>query len=193
MIALIAGLVVFLGAHSLGVLAPRWRAAQVGRLGVHGWKLAFSVVSIGGFALIVWGYGLSRAATFMLWTLPPWTRHVTVLLVIVAFILVVSAYVPNTYFKSVLGHPMTAGVGVWALGHLLSNGSLRDVILFGAFLVWSIALFTTRRRRDREAGVTYPPSRARRTVVAVVVGVLAALVFALFLHGPLIGVRPFAA
>jgi uncharacterized membrane protein len=118
---------------------------------------------------------------------------VTALLVIVAFILVVSAYVPDTYFKSALGHPMTAGVGVWALGHLVSNGSLRDVVLFGGFLVWSIVVFTTRRWRDRRAGVAYPRWRASRSAVAVAVGVAAALVFALFLHGPLIGVRPFAA
>jgi uncharacterized membrane protein len=192
MSTLVAGLVVFLGAHAIGVLAPRWRAAQVDRLGVRRWKLAFSAISIVGFVLIVVGYGMARGNAIVLWTAPPWAPHVTALLVIVAFILVVSAYVPNTYFKSALGHPMTAGVGVWALGHLLSNGTLRDVILFGAFLAWSLFVFAMRRRRDREAGVAYPPWRARRTVVAAVIGVIAALVFALFLHAPLIGVRPFA-
>jgi uncharacterized membrane protein len=193
MIALIVGLVVFLGAHSIGVLAPRWRDAQIVRLGAHGWKLAFSAASIVGFVLMVWGYGMARTEDVVLWISPIWVRHLTAVLVVLAFILVVAAYVPNTYFKSALGHPMTAGVGIWAFGHLLSNGSLRALILFGAFLAWSIAVFTARRRRDREAGVAYPPWRARRNAVAIVVGVVAALVFALFLHGPLIGVRPFAA
>src|SRR5690242_16245899 len=160
MIALIVGLVVFLGAHSIGVLAPRWREAQVDRLGVRRWKLAFSVVSIIGLVLIVWGYGMARAETVVVWTVPPWGRHLTALFAIVAFILVVCAYVPNTYFKSTLGHPMTVGIGVWAFGHLLSNGSLHDVILFGAFLLWSIVVYTTHRRRDRVAGVAYPPWKA---------------------------------
>lgn len=191
MIALVAGLVVFLGAHSVDVLAPQWRGAQVARIGLHRWKLAYSAASIVGFVVIIWGYGLARGEAIALWTAPPWTRHVTALLVILAFILVVSAYIPNTYFKSALGHPMTVGVGVWAFGHLLSNGTLRDVVLFGAFLAWSIFVFATRRRRDREARVAYPPSSGRRTIVAVVVGIAAAIVFALFLHGPLIGVRPF--
>ena len=191
MITLVVGLVVFLGAHSVGVLAPRWRDAQVARIGLHRWKLAFSAVSIVGFVLIIEGYGLARAESIALWTAPPWARHVTALLVIFAFILVVSAYVPNTYFKATLGHPMTAGVGVWAFGHLLSNGTLRDLILFGAFLVWSIFVFATRRVHDRQAGVAYPRWNARRDVVAVIIGVVAALVFALLLHGPLIGVRPF--
>lgn len=191
MIALIAGLAVFLGVHSIGVLAPRWRDAQIVRIGAQRWKLAYSAASVAGFVLIVWGYGIARGDAAPLWMPPPWAAHVTAALVVVAFILVVAAYVPNTYFKSALGHPMTAGVGVWAFGHLLSNSSLRDVVLFGAFLAWSIVVFAMRRRRDRRAGVAYPPSRTGRSVVAVVVGIVAALVFAIFLHAPLIGVRPF--
>ena len=193
MIALVAGLVVFLGVHSIGVLAPRWRGAEVAHMGEKRWKGVFSLVSIAGFVLLVWGYGHSRADSAALWTTPAWAPHATALLAVVAFVLVAAAYVPGTHFKSALGHPMTAGVGIWAFGHLLSNGSLRALILFGAFLAWSIAVFTARRRRDREAGVAYPPWRARRNAVAIVVGVVAGLVFALFLHGPLIGVRPFAA
>ena len=191
MIVLVAGLVVFLGTHWVGILAPRWREAQIARIGEHRWKLAYSLVSIVGFVLLIWGYGRARADAVALWTPPPWGPHATALLTVVAFILVVSAYVPQTHFRTWLGHPMTAGVGVWALGHLLANGTLRDVILFGAFLVWSIAVLASRRRRDREAGVVYPRGRGARDLVAIVVGVVAALVFALFLHGPLIGVRPF--
>lgn len=191
MSALVAGLVVFLGVHSIGVLAPRWRGAAIARIGPNRWKLAFSAVSIAGFVLLVWGYGVARADAVALWMPPPWTRHVTAALVVLAFVLVVAAYVPDTYFKSALGHPMTAGIGLWAFAHLLSNGGSQDVVLFGAFLAWAIVVFATRRRRDRAAGVVYPPGRAARSVAAVIAGVAAALVFALFLHGPLIGVRPF--
>ena len=191
MIMLVAGLVVFLGTHWVGVLAPRWREAQIARIGEHRWKLAYSLVSIVGFVLLIWGYGRARADADALRTPPAWAPHATALLTVIAFILVVSAYVPQTHFRTWLGHPMTAGVGVWALGHLLANGTLRDVILFGAFLVWSIAVFASRTRRDREADVVYPPARGARDIVAIVAGVVAALVFALFLHGPLIGVRPF--
>jgi uncharacterized membrane protein len=191
MIALVAGLVVFLGVHSIGVLAPRWRGAEVAHMGEKRWKGVFSLVSIAGFVMLVWGYGRSRADSAALWTTPAWAPHATALLAVVAFVLVAAAYVPGTHFKSALGHPMTAGVGVWAVGHLLSNATPRDVVLFGAFLAWSIAVFATRRRRDRAAGVAYAAGHARQDVIAIVAGVVAALVFALFLHGPLIGVRPF--
>jgi len=188
---LIAGLFVFLGLHSLRMVAGDWRARQMARLGEGPWKAIYSLLSIAGFVLLIWGYGRARADSVALWTPPAWGAHVAALLAVVAFILVVSAYVPQTHFRTWLGHPMTAGVGLWALGHLLANGTLRDVILFGAFLVWSIAVFASRRRRDRDAGAVYPPGRVARDAVAIVVGVVAALVFALFLHGPLIGVRPF--
>jgi uncharacterized membrane protein len=191
MLALVAGLVVFLGVHSIGILAPRWRNAQVMQMGERRWKGVFSLVSIAGFVLLVWGYGRSPSDPVALWTPPAWAPHATALLAVVAFILVVSAYVPGTHFRSALGYPMTVGVGVWALGHLLSNATPRDVVLFGAFLVWSIAVFATRRRRDQAAGVAYAAGHVRQDVIAIVAGVVGALVFALFLHAPLIGVRPF--
>ena len=188
---LVAGLVVFLGVHSIGVLAPRWRDARIAQFGERRWKGPYSLVSIAGFVLLLWGYGRARADSAALWAPPAWAPHATALLTVVAFVLVVAAYVPGTHFKSALGHPMTVGIGAWAAGHLLSNGASRDVLLFAAFLAWSVVVFATRRRRDREAGVVYPPGRLARDAVAIVVGVVAALVFALFLHGPLIGVRPF--
>lgn len=191
MIILVAGLVLFLGAHSVGVLAPQWREARIARIGERRWKGAYSFMSIVGFAVLIWGYGRARADAVALWTPPAWAPHVTALLSVIAFILVVSAYVPGTHFKSALGHPMTAGVGIWAAGHLLSNGTSRDVVLFAAFFAWSIVVLATRRRRDREAGVVCPPGRLARDAIATVVGIVAAIVFAVFLHGPLIGVRPF--
>jgi uncharacterized membrane protein len=192
MITLVIGLVVFLGVHSISIVAPAWRARQVSRFGIRPWKLAYSALSIAGLLLVIWGYGLARTQSVVLWTAPPAMRHVTALLAIIAFILVAAAYVPPNHIKSKLGHPMTVGVGLWALAHLLANGALHDVILFGAFLAWALVTYVTRRRRDRAAGTTYAPGTAKGDAIAIVAGTVVALVFALFLHGPLIGVRPFA-
>ncbi|HEX6137026.1 MAG TPA: NnrU family protein [Casimicrobiaceae bacterium] len=188
---LIAGLVVFLLSHALRIFAPGWRERQVARMGPGPYKIAYSVVSIVGLVLVVWGYGMARANPVVLWPAPAWGRHATALLTVVGFILVVAAYVPGTRIKAALGHPMTAGVGLWAIGHLAANGSLAAVVLFGAFLAWAVVLFVTRRAQDRAAGTTYPAGSLSRDATVVVVGIVAALAFALFLHGPLIGVRPF--
>ena len=119
-------------------------------------------------------------------------RHVAALLTVAGFVLIAAAYVPGTKLKAALGHPMTAGIALWALGHLVANGRLPAVVLFGTFLVWSIVTFAVRRGRDRVAGVRYPAGSLRMDAIALVAGLVLSLVFALFLHGPLIGVRPFA-
>ena len=191
MITLVVGLVVFLGVHWIGVLAPQWRAARVAQIGLGRWKLAFSILSLVGLGIVIWGYGMARTQSVVLWTAPAVMRHVTALLSVIAFILVVASHAPRNHFKAALGHPMTVGIGLWALGHLLVNGALHDVILFGAFLAWALVTYVTRRRRDRAAGPTYPAGTAKGDAIAIVAGTVAGLVFALFLHGPLIGVRPF--
>lgn len=191
MTTLIVGLVVFLAAHSVRIFADDWRTRAVARLGPGPYKLAYSVVSIVGLALVVWGYGMARANPVVVWQAPTWGGHATALLTVVGFILVAAAYVPGTRIKAALGHPMTAGVGLWALAHLLSNGTLRALVLFGAFLVWAVVLFAMRRRQDREAGASPPAGSLARDALVVVVGVVASLGFAIWLHAPLIGVRPF--
>ena len=192
MLMLVAGLVVFLGVHSVRIVADDWRAARIAAMGERAWKLVYTIVSLVGFALLVYGYGEARQATTLLWQPPTWTRHVAAVLVLVAFVLVAAAYVPGTRIKSAVGHPMILGVKVWALGHLLANGTLADVVLFGAFLAWAIVDYAASRRRDRAAGTTYPPGPPARDAIAVVLGAVAWAVFAFWLHGPLIGVRPFA-
>ena len=141
---------------------------------------------------LVYGYGEARQATTLLWQPPTWTRHVAAVLVLVAFVLVAAAYVPGTRIKSAVGHPMILGAKVWALAHLLANGTVADVVLFGAFLAWAIVDYAASRRRDRAKGTTYPPGPPARDAIAVVLGAVAWAVFAFWLHGPLIGVRPFA-
>ena len=191
MAALIAGLILFLGSHSTRVFAEDWRAERIRRMGEKRWKGVYSIVSIVGFVLIVWGYGVARHSAMQLWTPPAWTRDTTALLTLAAFVLFAAAYVPGTRMKAALGHPMAAGTMLWALGHLFSNGSLPGVLLFASFLVWSTLAFSAARKRDRQAGVTYPALGASRDAIAVVAGAIVWAVFALYLHGPLIGVRPF--
>lgn len=192
MAILIAGLVLFLAPHSVRIFADGWRAERIQRMGPLPWKGMYAVLSIVGFVLIVWGYGLARQAPVELWSPPVWTRHVAALLTLPAFILIVAAYVPGTHMKAALGHPMVAGTKIWAFAHLISNGRLADVLLFGAFMVWAIVLYASARKRDRRAGVTYPARGASRDAIALVVGTAAWAAFAFYLHAPLIGVRPFA-
>lgn len=188
---LILGLVIFLGTHSVRIFADGWRSARIAAMGLNAWKGAYTIASLVGFALIVWGYGAARADPVVLYSPPLWTRHLAALLTVPAFVLLAAAYVPGTRIKRAVGHPMVASVKVWAFAHLIANGTLADVVLFGAFLVWSIVDYLSARRRDRAAGVVYVVGPVTRDVTAVVVGLVAWAVFALWLHGPLIGVRPF--
>lgn len=190
MFALILGLVVFLGAHSVRIAADRWRSATSTRVGERRWKGIYSIVSLVGFALIIWGYGLARQSPVILWNPPIWTRHLAALLVLLSFMLIAAAYVPGNHFKAAVGHPMYIGTKIWALGHLLANGTLADVLLFGSFLVWAILGFRSARARDRHNAVSYPAGTAAGTAKAVAGGVLVWLLFTFWLHGLLIGVRP---
>jgi uncharacterized membrane protein len=191
MALLILGLALFLGVHSVRIVADGWRGTRVAKMGLKPWKGVVSVVSIIGFVLIIWGYGIARQTPVVLYTPPVWARHVAALLTLPAFILLVAAYVPGTRIKRVIGQPMVAGVKLWAFAHLLANGTLADVVLFGAFLIWAAGSFRAARRRDHAAGVVYVVGPITRDVTAVVIGALAWAAFAFWLHGWLIGVRPF--
>lgn len=190
---LVAGLVLFLGIHSVRIFADGFRNAQIARLGPNRWKGLYSIVSLAGFALIVWGFGQARQHPVVLWTPPSWTHYATAALALVAFILIAAAYVPGNRIKPAIGHPMIAGVKTWAFGHLLSAFALAGFVLFGAFFIWAIVDFAASRRRDRVAGTVYPPGSAARDALTCIVGAVAWIVFAFWLHGPLIGVAPFGA
>jgi uncharacterized membrane protein len=191
LLVLILGLVVFLGIHSVRIVADDWRSARIASLGDQRWKGLYALVSLIGFALIIWGYSMARQAPTVLWNPPVWSRHLAALLVLIAVVLIAAAYVPHNHFKAAIGHPMLAGTKVWALGHLLSNGTLADLLLFGGFLVWAAVAFRNARMRDRKAQVSYPAGTVGGTVGTLVVGVAAWAIFGWFLHGPLIGVAPF--
>jgi uncharacterized membrane protein len=191
MTILILGLIVFLSIHSIRIVADDWRTAQLARLGEGPWKGIYSLVSAVGLGLIVWGFGIARAEPIVLWSAPAWTRHAAALLTLVSFILITAAYIPGNRIKAALGHPMLLGVKLWAFGHLIANGRLADVLLFGAFLVWAVLCFRAARRRDRAAGTRYPEGKLAGDLIIVVVGIVAWAVFALYLHGWLIGVKPY--
>jgi uncharacterized membrane protein len=190
MTLLIIGLIVFIGTHSVRIVADDWRNRQIAGIGENRWKLLVSVVSLAGFVLMVWGYGQTRAGPD-LWAAPVWMRHVTALLTIPAFVLVVAAYVPRNHLKAAIGHPMVAGVKLWAFAHLIANTRPADIALFGTFLVWAVIAFIASRRRDRRTRARYPPGELTRDVVAVAIGLAAWAAFAFYGHEWLIGVRPF--
>lgn len=185
----IIGLVLFLGVHSTRVFAEGWRRATLARIGERPWKGIYSVVSIAAFALLVWGYGQARQQ-IPLWTPPAFLHYVTVVLMLPVFVLFVAAYVPGNAIKARLHHPQLLSVKLWAFAHLLSNGNLADVLLFGGFLAWAIAAFTAARRRDRAAGTVYAPGTAQGTMACVVVGLAIYAAFIMGLHRWLIGVAP---
>ncbi|MBA3590626.1 NnrU family protein [Methylibium sp.] len=190
MTLLILGLAIFLGVHSVRIVADDWRTGIRLRLGEGAWKGLYAMASVAGLVLIVWGYGLARQQPVVLWTPPAATRHLAALLVLVSFVLLAATYMPRNGLKARLHHPMVLGVKVWALAHLLANGTLADVLLFGSFLVWAVFSFRAARRRDRASGVSYPPGTVAGTLGAVIAGGVAWAVFAFWAHEVLIGVRP---
>ncbi|CUR48148.1 NnrU family protein [Alloalcanivorax xenomutans] len=185
MTIMIIGLVLFLGVHSVRIFAEPWRQARIQQLGEPAWKGIYSLVALIGLVLTIWGYGQTRLDPVFVWNPPVALRHLTVLLMIPALILLVAAYVPGNAIKARLGHPMMLAVKVWALAHLLSNGRLGDIVLFAAFLVWAILAFRAARRREPASRTG---GRSSATITTVVVGLVAYGLFAVFLHPWLIGV-----
>lgn len=191
MVYLILGLVAFLGAHSVRIVGEDWRNAARVRMGENAYKGLYSLVSLVGFALIVWGFGIARETPVLLWSPPVGMRHAASLLTLVAFVLLAAAYVPRNAIKSRVHHPMVLGVKSWALAHLIATGGLAQLVLFGSFLAWGVVLYITSRRRDRALGTTYPAGTTIGTVLTLVIGVAAWALFAFKLHGLLMGIRPF--
>ena len=188
---LILGLVLFLGVHSTRIVADGWRTSMRARLGEGPWKGLYALLSLIGFVLLVWGYGLARQQPVALWQPPAGMRHAASLLMLIAFVLLAATYVPRNAVKARLHHPMVLAVKVWALAHLLSNGNVADVLLFGSFLLWAALSFRAARARDRATRASYPAGTAAGTAMALLAGIAAWALFAFWAHALLIGVRPF--
>ena len=186
MILLVVGLVLFLGIHSVSIVAPGWRDSQVAKRGEGPWKGVYSVVSLAGFALLIYGYGLARQAPVVIYSPPVAMRHLALLLMLPVFPLLVAVYMPGR-IKTAAKHPMLLAVKFWALAHLLANGNLADVMLFGGFLAWAVADRISLKRRPARAVPGAGVSPYNDWIVVVVgLGLYAATV--LFLHRWLIGV-----
>jgi len=192
MTLLIAGLVLFLGIHSVAIFAPGLRANTIAKLGPNGWKGLYSLVAIAGFVLICIGYGEARVTNpVWLWQPPKAMRHIALLLMLPVFPLLLSAYLPGR-IRSAAKHPMLVATKLWALSHLLANGGLHDLLLFGGFLAWAVADRISVKRR---AVVTPPPGAPAsrwNDLVAVVGGLAIYVLFVGGLHRWLIGVSPIA-
>lgn len=187
---LICGLVLFLGCHSLRVGPASFRDALVQRFGAGGFKGLYSLVSLIGFALIIWGYALARSSPIMVWLPPVATRHIAVLLMLPALILMVATYIPRNVLKAKLHHPMVLSVKVWALAHLISNGNLADIVLFGSFLIWAVLSFRAARQRDRANPTEATPSKPLSLILTLVLGTGAWAALIMGGHQLLFGVSP---
>ena len=190
MTILILGLVIFLGLHSTRIVSERGRERAIARFGEGPWKGIYSALSAIGFVLIVWGFARARHEAPQLWTPPPWGRHVAMLLMLIALILLASYLFKRSHITAAVHHPMLWSVALWSVGHLFANGSAADLVLFGAFLVWSIADLASAYARDRRYGIVYPAPELGATAGAVVVGLVFYGLFIGGLHFWLFGVSP---
>ncbi|SEQ84787.1 Uncharacterized membrane protein [Faunimonas pinastri] len=187
---LIIGLILFLGSHSVRIFAPAWRERQIERFGRGPWRVMHSVASLVGLILLVWGYQTARQDPTVVWLPPYGMNHLAILLNFFTFVLFAAYFVPAGRLKPALGHPMVLAVKVWALAHLLANGTLNDIVLFGAFLVWAIADYALLRRRDRQSGIVRVRGPVRNDILAVVLGAVLWAVILFWLHRAVVGVSP---
>ena len=205
MTQLILGLILFLGTHSVRIVADGWRTRCIEAWGEKAFKGVHALVSLLGFYLLVVGYGEARLETVALWNPPRFTKHISILLMLFSSILLMAAYIPRNHFKMRMGHPMVLSVKVWALSHLIANGNLADVVLFGAFLIWAVLNFRSARARDRAmslnaaqdaADLTLSESETKNqakllsTVITLVGGMAIWALITFVLHAKLVGVSP---
>jgi uncharacterized membrane protein len=161
---------------------------MVAKLGRGPWQGLYSLVAIGGFVLMLWGYGLARQDPTILYSPPMWLRHVNALLMLPVFPLLLAAYLPGR-IKTATKHPMLAATKIWAFAHLLVNGALGDVLLFGGFLVWAVADRISLKRRPVRAVPGAPPSKIN-DVIAIALGLILYVAFVKWLHVRWFGVVP---
>jgi uncharacterized membrane protein len=187
MVYLVLGLILFLGMHSISIVAPGWRDRTAARLG-NAWRGLYSLITLAGLIVIVWGFGIARQNPVVLYVPPAWTHYVTAVLMLPVFTLFLAAYLPGR-ISGALKHPMLLSVMLWAAAHLIATGMLADVVLFGSFLVWAVAdriSFTWRTQRP----IPTAPSMKLNDGIAIVVGLVIYIVFEHWLHVRWIGVQP---
>jgi uncharacterized membrane protein len=187
LVVMILGLVLFLGAHTL-TTAREWRASLIAATGESGYKIGYALISLAGLALVVWGFAQYRATGLIpIWSPPRALKHLNIALMLPAVILVVAAYLRGRIYKAVK-HPMLAGVKLWAFGHLLANGDLGGIILFGSFLAWAVYDRISLKRRADPGGPPIPVGGISNDLIAIVVGIIVYLALAFAFHPVVIGI-----
>ena len=191
MLVLVVGLVIFLGVHSVSIVAPALRTAAVARLGELPWKGLYSLASAVGLALIVVGYGMARRDPVVLYTPPAALRHLALVVMLPVFPLLFAAYLPGR-IRAAAKHPFLLAVKLWALAHLLANGMLADALLFGAFLAWAVVdrISVKRRPAAQTHEVPAAPPGAANDAIALIGGLVVYAVFIFWAHRWIIGVSP---
>lgn len=187
MLILVLGLVLFLGVHSVSIANRPARDAMVARIGANAWRGIYTLVSLLGFALIVWGYGVARQQPVVIYTPPTWLRHLSWVLLLPVFPLLVAAYLRGR-IKAAVKHPMLLATKLWAVAHLLANGTLADVLLFGGFLAWAIADRVSVKKRGNNPVIA--KAQLMHDLIALVVGLALYGWFFVQGHAWLIGVSP---
>lgn len=185
---LIAGLLLFLGVHSVSIVGPGIRDRALARLGEGAWKGGYGLISLIGFGLIVYGFSEARLSSVILYAPPAWLRHLAAVLMLPVFPLLIAAYLPGR-IRTAAKHPMLAAVKLWAFAHLLANGTLADVLLFGGFLFWAVADRISFKRRPPQVLRTAAPSRWN-DAIAVVAGLAIYVLVVGWAHLRVIGVSP---
>jgi uncharacterized membrane protein len=183
----VLGLVVFLGVHSISIVAPLWRDRIAARFG-NGWRGIYSLISIASFMVIVWGYGIARRSPVMLYAPPEWTRYIAAALMLPVFTLFLAAYLPGR-IKVTIKHPMLLGAMLWAVAHLIATGMLANVVLFGSFLAWALADRISFKRRTQRS-IAAAPTTKFNDAIAIAAGLLLYVVFEHSLHLRWFGVQP---
>jgi uncharacterized membrane protein len=192
LVVMILGLVLFLGIHVF-VTRRDARADVIAQIGEGGYKIGFSVISLLGLALIIWGFATYRATGWIdVWYPPLWIKHLTIALMLPAVIMVAASYIRGRIYTT-LKHPMLAGIKLWALSHLLANGDLGSIILFGSFLAWAVFDRISLKRRADSGAPPIPVGGVGNDAIAVAVGVVAYLALGFAFHPVVIGVPVFGA
>lgn len=186
MIGFIIGILFFFGVHSISIVNEPWRNRVVGAIGEWPWKALYSLAAIAGLVLLIYGYGSIRYDAAILYDPPAWLKHLSILLLVPVFPLLLAAYLPGR-IKSKTRHPMLLAVKIWAFAHLLANGSLADVILFGSFLGWAVWDRISFKRRQERSIPGAPPSGVN-DIIAVAGGLGLYLVFIFWFHEMFFGV-----
>lgn len=191
MTLLILGIVIFLGMHLVRVVAPGLRASVIERNGKNAWMGIYTVISLIGLGLVIYGFGEARAVTGMLYNPPVFLKHISLLLMLLAFICLAAGFLPAGRIAVAVKHPQILSIKIWALAHLLANGETSSVLLFTSFLAWAVILRISLKRRQRAGELVLPVFRSSTNdLLAVVIGVVAYLLFIWKLHEWLIGVAP---